>query len=101
MDSYLTTQRATIFQQVGVMIYVFDVESREPVKDMEYYCSCLEGLQHHSPNAVIFILLHKMDLVREPQQVLEKRRQELEEASGDVAISVLGTTIFDQTLYKV
>lgn len=101
MDSYLTTQRATIFQQVGVMIYVFDVESREPVKDMEYYRNCLEGLRYYSPEAVIFILLHKMDLVREPHQVLEKRQQELEEASDDVAISVFGTTIFDQTLYKV
>lgn len=101
MDSYLTTQRSTIFQQVGVMIYVFDVESHEPGKDMEYYCDCLEGLRYFSPDAAIFILLHKMDLVREPQQVLEKKRQELEETSGDAVISVLGTTIFDQTLYKV
>lgn len=101
MDSYLTTQRSTIFQQVGVMIYVFDVESREPRKDMEYYRDCLEGLRFHSPDAAIFILVHKMDLVREQQQVLEKRREELEEASGDAVISVFGTTIFDQTLYKV
>lgn len=101
MDSYLTTQRPTIFQQVGVLIYVFDVESREPGKDMEYYRDCLEGLRYYSPDAAIFLLLHKMDLVRDPQQVLEKKRQELEEASGDATVSVFGTTIFDQTLYKV
>ncbi|EKM82497.1 hypothetical protein AGABI1DRAFT_111110 [Agaricus bisporus var. burnettii JB137-S8] len=100
MDSYLTTQRSTIFQQVGVMIYVFDIESAEAEKDMEYYRDCLDGLRYYSPDAAIFLLLHKMDLVREPQQLLEKKRLELEEASGDVAISVFGTTIFDQTLYK-
>lgn len=101
MDSYLTTQRSIIFQQVGVMIYVFDIESHEPAKDMEYYRDCLEGLRYYSPNAAIFLLLHKMDLVRDPQQALEKKRAELEEVSGDVTISVFGTTIFDQTLYKV
>lgn len=101
MDSYLTTQRSTIFQSVGVMIYVFDVESHETTKDLKYYRDCLDGLRYHSPEAAIFILIHKMDLVREPQQILDKRRQELEEASGDVPISLFGTTIFDQTLYKV
>ncbi|KAL9715351.1 GTP-binding protein gtr1 [Leucoagaricus gongylophorus] len=100
MDSYLTTQRSTIFQSVGVMIYVFDVESHETTKDLKYYRDCLDGLRYHSPEAAIFILIHKMDLVREPQQILDKRRQELEEASGDVPISLFGTTIFDQTLYK-
>lgn len=83
------------------MIYVFDIESAEAEKDMEYYRDCLDGLRYYSPDAAIFLLLHKMDLVREPQQLLEKKRLELEEASGDVAISVFGTTIFDQTLYKV
>jgi len=101
MDSYLTTQRSTIFQSVGVMIYVFDVESHETTKDMEYYRDCLDGLRYYSPEAAIFILLHKMDLVREPQQILDKKRQELQEASGDAPISLFGTTIFDQTLYKV
>jgi len=101
MDSYLTTQRSTIFQSVGVMIYVFDVESHETTKDMEYYRDCLDGLRYYSPEAAIFILLHKMDLVREPQQILDKKRQELQEASGDVPILLFGTTIFDQTLYKV
>jgi Ras-related GTP-binding protein A/B len=83
------------------MIYVFDIESAESEKDTEYYRDCLDGLRYYSPDAAIFLLLHKMDLVRDPQQVLEKRRLELEEISGDVTISVFGTTIFDQTLYKV
>ncbi|KAF5373873.1 hypothetical protein D9758_000892 [Tetrapyrgos nigripes] len=101
MDSYLSTQRATIFQHVGVMIYVFDVETREMNKDLEYYRDCLEGLRQYSPEAAVFLLVHKMDLVREPRIVLfEKKHRELQNASGDVPITVFGTSIYDESLYK-
>ncbi|KAF9484706.1 hypothetical protein BDN70DRAFT_903533 [Pholiota conissans] len=101
MDSYLTTQRGTIFKQVGVMIYVFDVESREMAKDLEYYRDCMAGLKQYSPDAAVFLLIHKMDLVREPRQpTFLKKKQELEEASGDTGVSVLPTSIYDESLYK-
>jgi Ras-related GTP-binding protein A/B len=102
MDSYLTTQRSTIFQHVGVMIYVFDVESREMSKDLEYYRDCLEGLSTFSPGAGVFLLLHKMDLVREPRGIVfQKKKKELDAASGDVEVTVFGTSIYDESLYKV
>lgn len=101
MDSYLTSQRATIFQHVGVLIYVFDVESREMAKDLEYYRDCLEGLRQFSPNAAIFLLVHKMDLVRTSNQLtFDSKKRELQEASGDLRISVFGTSIYDESLYK-
>lgn len=102
MDSYLTTQRSTIFQQVGVMIYVFDVETREMNKDLEYYRDCLDGLRQFSPSASVFLLVHKMDLIREPRQPsFEKKRKELQDASGEGTVSVFGTSIYDESLYKV
>jgi Ras-related GTP-binding protein A/B len=101
MDTYLTMQRSTIFQQVGVMIYVFDVESRETIKDMEYFRDCMASLNHYSPQAAVFLLVHKMDLVRERQQVFEKKKLELEEISESADISVYGTSIYDESLYKV
>ncbi|KDR73562.1 hypothetical protein GALMADRAFT_228006 [Galerina marginata CBS 339.88] len=101
MDSYLTTQRTTIFQQVGVMIYVFDVETREMGKDLEYFRDCMAGLKQYSPDAAVFLLIHKMDLVREPRQAtFLKKKQELEEASGDTKVNVFGTSIYDESLYK-
>ncbi|KAF8163519.1 Gtr1/RagA G protein conserved region-domain-containing protein [Crassisporium funariophilum] len=101
MDSYLTTQRSTIFQQVGVMIYVFDVETREMGKDLEYFRDCMMGLKQFSPDAAVFLLVHKMDLVREPRQpTFERKKQELQDASGDTVISVFGTSIYDESLYK-
>ncbi|KAG7092927.1 hypothetical protein E1B28_009232 [Marasmius oreades] len=101
MDSYLTTQRSTIFQHVGVLIYVFDVESREMNKDLEYYRDCLEGLKQFSPEAAVFLLVHKMDLVREPKSLMfDKKYKELQKASGDMVITVFGTSIYDESLYK-
>ena len=70
MDSFLTTQRDTIFRNVEVLIYVFDVESDEYDRDMLYYQSCLEALMQNSPEAKIFCLVHKMDLVPEDQRTI-------------------------------
>ena len=102
MDSYLSTQQATIFSHVGVLIYVFEVESRSLARDLEYYTECLTALRKYSPNAAVFLLVHKMDLVRQPRSVtLDKRASELRQASGDTEITVFGTSIYDESLYKV
>jgi Ras-related GTP-binding protein A/B len=53
MENYFTTQRDNVFRNVEVLIYVFDVESREVEKDMHYYQSCLEAIlqvcTHYKP----------------------------------------------------
>ncbi|RUP44049.1 Gtr1/RagA G protein conserved region-domain-containing protein [Jimgerdemannia flammicorona] len=79
MENYFASQRDHIFRNVEVLIYVFDVESREIEKDMHYYQSCLEAILTNSKDAKIFCLVHKMDLVQE-----EKRDQEGSSMFGDV-----------------
>ncbi len=37
MENYFASQRENIFRNVEVLIYVFDVESRDLEKDMHYY----------------------------------------------------------------
>ncbi|KAH9950296.1 Gtr1/RagA G protein conserved region-domain-containing protein [Amylocystis lapponica] len=101
MDSYLSTQQSIIFQHVGVMIYVFEVETRNMAKDLEYYRDCLAALRRYSPDAAVFLLVHKMDLARGPKGVtLERKTQELQQASDGVEITVFGTSIYDESLYK-
>ncbi|KAJ6553839.1 Gtr1/RagA G protein conserved region-domain-containing protein [Mycena sp. CBHHK59/15] len=106
MDSYLTTQRSTIFQHVGVLIYVFDVETHEMHKDLEYYRDCLEGLRQFSPDAAVFLLVHKMDLVRDRSTVFERKKRELQEhsekgqAQVPTSVTVFGTSIYDESLYR-
>ena len=88
MENYFTTQRDNVFRNVEVLIYVFDVESREVEKDMHYYQSCLEAILQvcalsqcpwlwklmpfccgqNSPGAKVFCLIHKMDLIPEDQR---------------------------------
>lgn len=76
MENYFTSQRDNIFRNVEVLIYVFDVESRELEKDMHYYQSCLEAILQNSPDAKIFCLVHKMDLVQEDQRDLVRHEWE-------------------------
>ena len=68
MENYFTSQRDNVFRNVEVLIYVFDVESREIEKDMHYYQSCLEAILQNSPDAKVFCLVHKMDLIPEDQR---------------------------------
>lgn len=44
MEQYFASQKDNIFRNVEVLIYVFDVESRELDNDMHYYQSCLEAI---------------------------------------------------------
>ena len=102
MDSYLSTQQSTIFQHVGVLIYVFEIESRSMQRDLEYYGECLAALRKYSPDAAVFLLVHKMDLVRPPRApVLERKAAELRAASRGMEVTVFGTSIYDESLYKV
>ncbi|GFR68217.1 Ras-related C3 botulinum toxin substrate 1 [Elysia marginata] len=68
MENYFASQRDNIFRNVEVLIYVFDVESRELEKDSHYYQSCLEAILQNSPEAKVFCLIHKMDLVQDDQR---------------------------------
>lgn len=102
MDSYLSTQRSTIFQHVAVLIYVFDIETREAIKDLEYYRDCIDGLKKYSSEAKVFLLVHKMDLVREnADDALAKKRAQLEQESIGLAVTVFGTSIYNESLYRV
>ena len=102
MDSYLNTQRSTIFQHVAVLIYVFDIETREALKDLGYYRDCIDGLKKYSAEAKVFLLVHKMDLVREnADDALAKKRTQLEQESAGLTVTVFGTSIYNESLYRV
>lgn len=71
-------------------------------KDLEYYEDCVNALKKYSPDAAVFLLVHKMDLVRgNKKEVLGRKEKELKRASGEMGIRVFGTSIYDESLYKV
>ena len=55
-----------------------------------------------SPNAKVFVLIHKMDLVMEEKrdEIFENRRKQLEEKSSKFKIKCYPTSIWEASLYK-
>ncbi|ORY93527.1 ras-related GTP-binding protein A-like protein [Syncephalastrum racemosum] len=100
-NNYLTTQSHHVFKNVEVLIYVFDVISAELDKDIHYYQSCLESILTYSPNAKVFCLIHKMDLIQEDRrgQVFAEHQKELQVRSEPIQIQAFQTSIWDETLY--
>ncbi|CAI2339083.1 unnamed protein product [Caenorhabditis sp. 36 PRJEB53466] len=113
MENFLVSQKDQIFKNVQVLIYVFDVESREFDKDLRYYQSCLEALLQNSPNAQVFCLIHKMDLIEEDKRDETFKRREAEvmryselaatplQSERPIAVcQCFKSSIWDETLYK-
>jgi len=102
MENYFSSQRDHIFRNVEVLIYIFDIESREHTKDMAYYKSCVEAIQQNSKDAKIFSLLHKMDLVPEDkrEEIFKQREAEIIQISSPLKVTCFKTSIWDETLYK-
>ncbi|KAI9225349.1 MAG: ras-related GTP-binding protein A-like protein [Piptocephalis tieghemiana] len=100
MDSYFSSSRDSIFKNVAVLIYVFDVASHEWQEDLRSYQNCLEALVVHSREAQVFCLIHKMDLVEPSSTIFEDRVAELEHPSDPLPVKCFPTTIFDESLYK-
>ncbi|KOS13967.1 ras-related gtp-binding protein a-like protein [Malassezia pachydermatis] len=124
MDSYMNAQRNQVFSAVGALIYVVDVVSTEDENDdthewesdLRYFRDCVSALNTHSPDAEVFCLLHKMDLI-EPsrrkelymsrvQDLRKKIREVLKEhasspnARDSMHLHCYATSIWDATLYK-
>ena len=92
------------------MIYVFDTESRhfsgrgDGGTDMTIYKDIIDALASYSPEAHVFCLIHKMDLVPldrrdEFQDVKEDLIQRCSPWPFKSRIRVYGTSIWDETLY--
>jgi Ras-related GTP-binding protein A/B len=103
-ESYFERDRETIFRSVEMLIYVFDIESDCPEKDFDHFAGVLEAIEENSPDARIFVLVHKMDLVAEDERdmILQDRKRLIEESCTqyNFHFQCFGTSIWDETLYK-
>lgn len=104
-ESYFERDRETIFRSVELLIYVFDIESDTPEKDFDHFSGVLEAIEENSPDARVFVLIHKMDLVAEEdrESILEDRKQLIGKSCMDRGVqnfTCYGTSIWDETLYK-
>ena len=123
MENYLSQQRAHVFSNVGVLIYVFDIESRDVDRDMATYVNIISALVQYSREAKVFVLIHKMDLIQlmvreevfdnrvavirkktaEAVSIVRKQKPDVAGAGLDAAdldLQAFATSIWDQSLYK-
>ncbi|OLN97724.1 Ras-related GTP-binding protein A [Colletotrichum chlorophyti] len=130
MENYLSQQRVHVFSNVGVLIYVFDIESRDIDRDLATYVSIISALLQFSPGAKIYVLIHKMDLVAPAhrESVYDDRVRVVRQRTAEYANSIgylqqqhpdddpasptatsngqgfditpFATSIWDQSLYK-
>nr|XP_019051233.1 Gtr1/RagA G protein Gtr1 [Kwoniella bestiolae CBS 10118]OCF30163.1 Gtr1/RagA G protein Gtr1 [Kwoniella bestiolae CBS 10118] len=114
VDNYLSSQKDTIFSNVAVLIYVFDITSNEWDGDLRYFEDILFALRENSPEAGVWVLINKMDLIdkEDPQRkkfkerkadllrVDESVREELKDESIREVLRCFPTSIWDESLYK-
>lgn len=114
-------QREQVFRDVAVLIFVFDVESKNFEVDALSYGRIAAALSQHSPAARVFVLIHKMDLVQAhlrgrifDERVAVIRRHSgrfasaparaskpgPQHASSTESLSFYATSIWDQSLYR-
>jgi Ras-related GTP-binding protein A/B len=102
MEQYFQSQRENIFKKVQVLIYVFDVTSKDFNGDLQYYENCLNALTDLSPTAKIFCLVHKLDLLAESnrEKSFNEKRMKIIEKTKNFEVDCFKTSIWDETLYK-
>ena len=102
MENYLSQQRQHVFSNVGVLIYVFDIESRDFDRDLLTYRSIIAALGQFSPTSSVYILVHKMDLVvpNQREDIYNERVALIRGKSDAFAPIPFATSIWDQSLYK-
>ncbi|KAI7858844.1 ras-related GTP-binding protein A-like protein [Circinella umbellata] len=100
-NNYFATPNHHIFKNVEVLVYVFDIISAELDKDIHFYQTCLEYILTYSPDAKVFCLIHKVDLIQEEERdkVFIEHRKELQVRSEPIQIQAFQTSIWDETLY--
>ena len=101
-ESYFDSQRDTIFRNVEVLIYVFDIDSGDLENDLSLFDGVLEALEQNSPDALIFVLIHKMDLIAEEERekTFFDRETLIKGRSSHFKMKCFATSIWDETLYR-
>lgn len=101
-----------MFSNVAVLIYVFDITSSEWEKDLHYFEDNVTALRENSPEAGVWVLMNKMDLVDKDdpkrvkysdycEQVRALNTRVSADEPGAGALRCFPTSIWDESLYKV
>lgn len=101
---YFDQKKKYVFENVEQLVFVIEAERSKDNNDtdLEYYEKCITALDENSPNAKVFVLIHKMDLINEDRkkQVRERREAEIKKRSKNFEVVCFSTSIWDVSLYR-
>lgn len=101
MRQYFTTFKETIFKNVEVLIYVFDVDNDVKINDhLADFQEALSILKTYSPTATVFVLIHKMDKIKESEKEAKynSKKELISDKAQEKDVKVkefFGTSIWD------
>jgi Ras-related GTP-binding protein A/B len=103
MEEYLATEKVVeLFENVAVLVFVLDVTSTD-AQDIRLFEQCVSALRAHSPEARLFVLLHKADLlgsIGSPSALLKEREGEVRRVALPTLAACYHTSIWDASLHK-
>ena len=93
--------KAQTFKKVEALIYLFDVTSASFEQDIQEFRSVLERLHEFSPDAQLFVLIHKMDVYEPEERAFHFSQMEgkVKLVSRPFRLACFPTSIYDDTLY--
>ena len=110
MENYFESQKDHVFRNAMILIYVLSLSAvvaesnlaPEAQKEMTYYRNTVESLRQLSPNAKVYVLLHKSDLIapQDRANVYSKTSDSLKSIASGMQVETFLTSIWDETLYK-
>ena len=96
---FLSTFSPFIFNSVKIFIFVIDVSVKATRNNsVQYFISALEKLKEFSPNAEIYVFLHKNDLIRSSPnyESIHAQIKEQFQVECERKLKFFRTTIFDE-----
>jgi len=89
-------------QKKKMLFELFSLKYLFCSKEYDQYKQTLEAINEFSPNAKVFCLIHKMDLVSPDQRLssFQEKESVLRQLSSPINIYCFQTSIWDETLYK-
>ncbi|MHA2362571.1 MAG: ADP-ribosylation factor-like protein [Candidatus Hodarchaeales archaeon] len=103
IEDFVGKKAEFIFSNVKALVWVVDVNNVENVSVSKFYFDkAVKSLIKFSPDAVVYCLLHKVDLVipNLVDQILESVKEYFK-APEDLEINYFSTSIFNQSVFTV
>ena len=107
MENYFESQKEHVFRNTMILIYVLSAsavvnDGGDSQKEITYYRNTVDSLRQLSPDAKIYVLVHKSDLIppNDRANVFNKTSDMLRTIASGMPVECFLTSIWDESLYK-